>query len=73
MVSTWIRATALGLALSSAAWAEEYGEIAMAEMAGKKHEYLTKLIFQPIANSGDADTVTMKDKPSDAQTSLEKN
>lgn len=34
-----------------------FGEIVKAEMAGEKHEYLTKLIFQPMPNAGDADKI----------------
>ncbi len=46
---------------------KEYGEIAKAEMSGKKHDYLSKLTFQPMPNAGDKDMATMKGKPGEAQ------
>ena len=46
---------------------KEFGEIVKAEMAGKKHDYLSKLTFQPMPKAGDADTALMKGKPGEAQ------
>jgi len=49
----------------------EFGEIVKAEMAGNKHDYLTKLMFQPMPSAGDADMALMKGKPGEAQTAVE--
>lgn len=37
-----------------------YAEIAKKEMQGEKHDYLSKLSFQPMPNSGDSDVALMQ-------------
>jgi len=46
---------------------KEYGEIAKAEMSGQKHDYLSKLTFQPMPNAGDKDMAMAPGQPGEAQ------
>ncbi len=45
----------------------EFGEIVKAEMSGKKHDYLSKLTFQPMPNAGDKDMALAPGQPGEAQ------
>ncbi len=45
----------------------EFGEIVKAEMSGQKHDYLSKLTFQPTPNAGDKDMALAPGQPGEAQ------
>ncbi len=41
-------------------------------MSGKKHDYLSKLTFEPMPNAGDKDMAMMKGQPGEAQPAAER-